>query len=241
MTRTVMPLTLPDLSGFARSLRRSLLEHVAEHAGLPSHQSLLNHIARAAGHRNLQALQALQAHSPAAARAPTAAAAHARAADAPPLSAAATKALGSFDDWGRMLRWPHKYSVQRLALWVMWMQFESRRVYTEREVNAVLKAWHTWGDHVTLRRELINDRLLTRKSDGSSYRKLPVRPSDEARAVMAAWRARVSDASRRGPPDAPRQMDPSEEAARRSRRAVPSRPIPDRETRAQRARGPLTR
>ena len=61
------------------------------------------------------------------------------------LSAAAAKALGSFDHWGRMSRWPHKRSVQRLALWVMWMQFESRRVYTEREVNAVLKAWHTWA------------------------------------------------------------------------------------------------
>jgi hypothetical protein len=90
-----------------------------------------------------------------------------------------------------MSRWPHKYSVQRLALWVLWMQFESRRVYTEREVNAVLKAWHTWGDHVTLRRELINDRLLTRKSDGSQYRKLPARPDEEARALMAAWRARA--------------------------------------------------
>ena len=114
----------------------------------------------------------------------------------PALSTAATKALGSFDRWGRMSRWPHKYSVQRLALWVMWMQFESRRVYTEREVNAVLKAWHTWGDHVTLRRELINDRLLTRKSDGSQYRKVAARPDDEARSLMAAWRGRLDEAPR---------------------------------------------
>jgi hypothetical protein len=178
VTRTVIPMTVPDLSGFARSLRRSLSEHFAEHAALPTHQALLNHLARAAGHRNLQALQV---HAPKAV---------ARVAKAP-LSAAAIKALGSFDEHGRMTRWPHKYSVQRLALWVLWMQFESRRVYTEREVNAVLKAWHTWGDHVTLRRELINDRLLTRKSDGSQYRKLPARPGDEARALMAAWRARV--------------------------------------------------
>ena len=189
MTRTVIPMTVPDLSGFARSLRRTLGQHIAEHKELPTHQTLLNHIARAAGHRNLQALQA---HAPA----PKAARATAPATATPALSAAATKALGSFDEFGRMSRWPHKYSVQRLALWVLWMQFESRRVYTEREVNAVLKAWHTWGDHVTLRRELINDRLLTRKSDGSMYRKLPARPGDEARALMAAWRARVDDAPR---------------------------------------------
>ena len=186
MTRTVIPMTVPDLSGFARNLRRSLGEHLDQHKALPTHQALLNQIARAAGHRNLQALQ-VQApkRAPATAAASTAPAA---------LSAAASKALGSFDELGRMSRWPHKYSVQRLALWVMWMQFESRRAYTEREVNAVLKAWHTWGDHVTLRRELINDRLLTRKSDGSVYRKLPARPNDEARALMAAWRARVGDA-----------------------------------------------
>jgi len=94
-----------------------------------------------------------------------------------------------FDTQGRLMRWPNKYSIQRLVLWVLWMQFDGRRVYTEHEVNNVLKAWHTWGDHVTLRRELINDRLLTRRSDGSQYRKLPARPSAEVRALLAAWRA----------------------------------------------------
>jgi hypothetical protein len=184
VTRIVIPLHLPDLSGFARQLRRSLADHLAQHPELPGHQALLNHIARAAGHRNLQALQV---HVPRAAAAPPE--------PAPPaLSAAAAKALASFDSVGRMTRWPHKYSVQRLALWVLWMQFERGRVYSEREVNAVLKAWHTWGDHVTLRRELINDRLLTRKSDGSQYRKVPARPSDEARALMAAWRTKTGAA-----------------------------------------------
>ena len=188
MTRSVIPLNVPDLSGFARQLRRSLAEHLSERAELPGHQAMLNHIARAAGHRNLQALQVSS---------PRTRAAPADTATPPALSAAGTKALGSFDRWGRMCRWPHKYSVQRLALWVMWMQFESRRVYSEREVNAVLRAWHTWGDHVTLRRELINDRLLTRKSDGSQYRKVAARPDGEARSLMAAWRARLDGAPSR--------------------------------------------
>jgi len=195
MTRTVIPLHVADLSAFARALRRALADHLAQHAELPPHQGLLNQIARAAGHRNWQALHAQARPAP-----PAVAAAPA----GPALSAAATKALGSFDAWGRLSRWPHKYSVQRLALWVLWMQFESRRIYTEREVNAVLKAWHTWGDHVTLRRELINDRLLTRKSDGSQYRKVAARPDDEARALMAAWRARVDEAPRAPAATAPR-------------------------------------
>ena len=185
MARSLIVLNVPDLSGFARALRRSLADHLTQHCELPGHQALLNCIARAAGYRNLQALQVQTPRAPRTAMAQ---------APAPALSAAATKALGSFDDLGRMTRWPHKYSVQRLALWVLWMQFERGRVYTEREVNAVLKAWHTWGDHVTLRRELINDRLLTRKSDGSQYRKLPARPTDEARALMAAWRTKAGAA-----------------------------------------------
>ncbi len=49
-------------------------------------------------------------------------------------------------------------------------------------------------DHATLRRELVNHRLMARKSDCSEYHKLPVRPDDEARALLTAWRARCRDA-----------------------------------------------
>jgi hypothetical protein len=51
-------------------------------------------------------------------------------------------------------------------------------------------AANTFSDHVTLRRELVDHHLLTRKSDGSEYRKLPARPDADARALLAAWRAR---------------------------------------------------
>ena len=37
-----------------------------------------------------------------------------------PLSANARKALGQFDHHGRLVRWPNKYSVQALAMWVLW-------------------------------------------------------------------------------------------------------------------------
>jgi len=182
MTRNLIAFSAPDLSGFTKALRRSLAAHHSQHGQLPTHQQLRNQIARAAGHRNLAALQADAAS---AAPAPL----RRRPAAPSALSAAARKALMQFDTQGRLMRWPNKYSIQRLVLWVLWMQFDGRRVYTEHEVNNVLKAWHTWGDHVTLRRELINDRLLTRRSDGSQYRKLPARPSAEVRALLAAWRA----------------------------------------------------
>ena len=188
MTREAVPLVLPDVAVFARALGRSLLERQTGQADAPGHVELLNLIARAAGRRSYQALRA-------AAKLPAAAAALDAAPVAPALTPAARKALTQFDAHGRLVRWPHKFSVQRLAMWILWTQFDARRVYTEREVNEIIKRWHTWGDHVTLRRELINHRLLTRKSDGSEYRKLPARPDEEARWLLRAWRERTRAAA----------------------------------------------
>ena len=81
-----------------------------------------------------------------------------------------------------------KFSVQRLVMWTLRTRFDTKRVYTEKEVNAVLKQANHFGDHVTLRRELINHRLMQRKSGCSEYRKLAARPDDETRALIAAWR-----------------------------------------------------
>ncbi len=202
MTRTALPFAVPDLSALARALTRSLEELHAQHQRPPGHVEMLNLLARAAGFRNLQALQACASHA-----APVVVVAAERvddpwfdapAVDAPaseptsdiaPLSTHAKKALEHFDAAGRLERWPLKLSVQRLAMWVLWTRFDARRVYTEHEVNQVLKAWHLYGDHVTLRRELVNHKLLTRKSDCSEYRKLLVEPDEEARALLQALRS----------------------------------------------------
>lgn len=185
MSRVPIALAVPDAALFARALGRSLAERHAAGAAPPTHVELLNLIARALGHRNLHSLKA-------AARVATLPTLPTAAEDRPPparLSANARKALLQFDARGRLLRWPTKYSVQALALWVLWTLFDGRRVYTEREVNRILEAANAFGDHVTLRRELVDHRLLTRKSDCSEYRKLPARPDAEARALLAAWRA----------------------------------------------------
>ncbi len=182
--RSPLSVVVPDLSLFAKALGQSLQSRHAAGGPPPGHVELLNLLARALGHRNLQALRA----SAAVAALPTAPLA---AEDRPPpakLSDNARKALLQFDSRGRLLRWPVKYSVQALAMWVLWTLFDGRRVYTEREVNEVLKAANAFGDHATLRRELINHRLMARKSDCSEYRKLPVRPDAEARALLQAWR-----------------------------------------------------
>jgi hypothetical protein len=184
MSRLPLSLVVPDASLFAKSLGQSLKTRHAAGSPPPGHVELLNLMARALGHRNLQGLQAATS---VAALAPPPLAAE----DQPPptkLSDNARKALMQFDSRGRLLRWPTKFSVQKLAMWVLWTLFDGRRVYTEAEVNQVLKGANAFGDHATLRRELINHKLLARKSDCSEYRKLSPRPDDEARALLQAWR-----------------------------------------------------
>jgi hypothetical protein len=204
---------VPDLSAFARSLSRALAGRDATKR--PGHVEMLNLIARAAGHRNVQALQASL-------RAPAAPLAEEDKAPPLPLSENARRALKQFDSRGRLVRWPSKYSVQKLAMWVLWTKFDSRRVYSEKQVNAVLMEANAFGDHVTLRRELVDHHLLARKSDCSEYRKLPARPDEEARALLAAWRARQRDSTSPPPPAGSRSSRPSP----RSGTGAPSGPGP---------------
>jgi hypothetical protein len=193
MPRESLPFVAPDLSAFARSLGTALKARHATRPEPPGHVEMLNLVARALGHRNVQALRAAQQAAP-----PRPAAAP-EDLPAPALTPNARKALSQFDTHGRLVRWPVKFTVQRLAMWVLWTQFDAKRIYTEPEVNGILKALNAFGDHVTLRRELINHRLLTRKSDCSEYRKLPARPDDETRSLLQAWRARVRNTRGRTP------------------------------------------
>jgi hypothetical protein len=175
MGRIPFSMTIPDVAGFARALGSALQQREQLGKPLPGHVELLNLLARAVGLRNVQALKALP--PPAEERA------------APTLSDNARRALQQFDARGRLLRWPAKRSIQKLCMWLLWMRFDADRIYTESEVNTVLKAANAFGDHVTLRRELINDGLMQRTPDCREYRKQPKRADDEARALMSAWRA----------------------------------------------------
>ena len=189
MPRQAFSLDVPDAALFARSLGRALkVRHAAGHAEPPGHVEMLNLVARALGQRNLQSLRAV-ARAPTSAALPVLPTATEDLPAPPALSANARKALMQFDSRGRLLRWPTKFSVQALAMWLLWTLFDGRRSYTEAEVNKVLAGANAFEDHATLRRELVNHKLLSRKSDCSDYRKLARRPDAEARALLAAWRA----------------------------------------------------
>ncbi|WP_077035320.1 DUF2087 domain-containing protein [Pelomonas sp. KK5] len=189
MPREAIACPVQDLSAFAKSLRKQL----AEQPEPPSHLSLMNMLARAAGHRNLQALKAAAAiATPAkASRLPERQRiAPARGPRHPDLSDTADRALRQFDAQGRLMRWPTRYLVQRYAIWGLWLHFDGKRTYTESEVNTILNARHGFGDHCTLRRELVNMKLLARTPDGAEYRKQPARPEADVAALLRELRAR---------------------------------------------------
>jgi len=184
MSRIPVPYAAADISSLAKSLKSALDERHEAGRPPPSHVELLNLLARAAGVRNFQTLKAAP---------PVSAVAVATPAPSIELSATARKALMQFDDAGRLVRLPNKYSVQQMVTWVMWTRFAARRDYTEKEVNAILNAQHTFGDPATLRRELVNMKLLGRESDCSRYWKEPRRPDADTRAFLSAWRAKFRE------------------------------------------------
>lgn len=193
MTRLLVPLATPDVSAFTKTLKSFLDERHAAGKPLPSHVELLNLLARAAGLRNFATLKASALKAAARQLSPEPDPSTPQSAGSPvtlsTLSPTVRKALLQFDEAGRLIRLPSKLSVQQMTTWALWTQFTARRKYTEKEVNAVIKAHHTFGDHATLRRELINMNLLGRKSDCSEYWKEPRRPEPEVQSFLQAWRA----------------------------------------------------
>lgn len=205
MTRQLVPLHAPDISALAKSLKKQLDARPADDTPVPGHLELLNMLARAAGHRNYQAFKAAPAPEAAPPTVPDAPTPMELAA----LSQTVRKTLMQFDAAGRLVRLPNKFSVQQMAMWAMWTRFVVRRKYTEKEVNQILNAHHTFGDPATLRRELVNMKLLSRKSDCSQYWKEPQRPNDEVQGFLKALRLNSKTASARVPRARPARSLPS--------------------------------
>lgn len=187
MSRELTPLVAADLSTFAKTLRAQLATRLDGGQGLPGHVQMLNLLARAAGHRNVQALRAATKATPPPVPLPSPHRWHGP--KHPALSPAADRTLRLFDAQGRLTRWPHKRAEQVLALWCLWLAFDGKRRYSEGEVNQILNAHHGFGDHCLLRRELVEMRLLTRTPGGAEYRKVAARPSEETAALLRTLRA----------------------------------------------------
>ncbi|WP_223198699.1 DUF2087 domain-containing protein [Solihabitans fulvus] len=79
--------------------------------------------------------------------------------------------LRAFVRDGRLLAFPSQQSKRRIVLEHIACSFEPGRRHTERDLTAVLAAWCEGGkaDHVTLRRYLVDEGLLSR-ADGVYWR-----------------------------------------------------------------------
>lgn len=165
---------------------RSLREQLQKLERLPSHVELLNMLARAAGYQNFQHFRAEQ--KPGDAAAPPS--------PAPDFDAARVeRAVRHFSDAGLLLRWPARDSLAQLCLWVLWSRIPPGTSFPEREVNAMLNEWHTFGDHALLRRALVDHDLVVRTVNGSRY----ARVSREPPAELAPLLAQISRPKRERP------------------------------------------
>ncbi|WP_298848692.1 DUF2087 domain-containing protein [uncultured Ruegeria sp.] len=169
MSKTPVPLHADDLTGFVRTLSQQLGDTS------PSHLTLMNMVARAAGFQNVQhmrnagaAVRRMEARS----KQP--------AAD----MRVVERTLLMFDVQGRFRQWPSKRLVQTLSLWVLWSAVPAGAVLQESEINTYLNAEHCFDDPATLRRTMISCGLLTRNRDGSDYRRVEQSPSAEAKVVI---------------------------------------------------------
>lgn len=73
------------------------------------------------------------------------------------------------DTEGRVTRWPKKAAEREHVLSYLGGKFYNDRTYTENEVNDILRAWHTYGDWSSLRRDLIGYGYATRDRSGLEY------------------------------------------------------------------------
>ena len=176
-----MPLRVDDLSVFTRTLSQQLGDTS------PSHLKLMNMVARAAGFQNVQHLRSASAATRRIESKTENVAVDARSVE---------RALHQFDDLGRLHQWPSKRSVQTLALWALWVTLPAKKAMSEKELNGLLSEEHLFNDPAILRRTMVSCGLLTRRNDGTEYRRQEQKPPVEAKSVIDALSVRRHQRSR---------------------------------------------
>ena len=73
------------------------------------------------------------------------------------------------DEHGRRKQYPAKRKYKIMSLFYLSAKFEPKIRYTEKEVNEILKKWHTFSDWPMLRRDMYDMEFFNRSKDGSEY------------------------------------------------------------------------
>lgn len=70
---------------------------------------------------------------------------------------------------GKLKIFPSKRKYRLLSLFYLSTKFDAGRIYTEKEVNEIIDQYHIFNDKWLLRRELIVNKFMNRKTDCSNY------------------------------------------------------------------------
>ena len=77
--------------------------------------------------------------------------------------------MNLIDASGKLVRWPRKESNKKIAIEHLADFFTSDRIYSEKEVNNVLREAHSFQDWALLRRELFERGFLDRDARSGRY------------------------------------------------------------------------
>ena len=73
------------------------------------------------------------------------------------------------NELNQIIRWPKKPSDKKNVIQWLSQYFDFDIQYSEKEVNQIIINHHNFNDIPLLRRELISQKYLDRKKDGSIY------------------------------------------------------------------------
>ena len=90
------------------------------------------------------------------------------------------------DEQGRLTSCPAKRKLKLKFLVYLSQKFGKDVIYTEKQINQIIDQWHTYGDPVTWRRELVDHKILSRDDYGREY-KLASLPTLEELLAMWGW------------------------------------------------------
>ncbi len=76
------------------------------------------------------------------------------------------------DENGVLVAWPSKLKDKLLAVEYLATKFEYDKIYSEAEVNGILKNWHNFDDWALLRRSLIDYGYMERDFGGYKYKRV---------------------------------------------------------------------
>lgn len=79
------------------------------------------------------------------------------------------KLANYYNEAGKLTQYPSKKPIRVLALLKVAEDFEIGRIYTEKEVNEIIREHIAFSDHELIRREMYQYKLINRLPNGSQY------------------------------------------------------------------------